>query len=63
MEITDKQVSTPVQSWTRRAEKKYPPKADYHSELSNWLQCAIIEAENNKDFDKKDQLLTLLKDL
>jgi len=27
------------------------------------LQCAILEAEKTKNFNKKDQLLILLKDL
>lgn len=63
MELIDKQVSTPTQSWTSRAERRHPPKKDYYSELRSWVQRAILEAEKNKDFDKKDQLLTLLKDL
>jgi predicted house-cleaning noncanonical NTP pyrophosphatase (MazG superfamily) len=63
METTQKQVSTPVQSWTRRAEKHTRQKTNYHAELSNWLQRAITEAEKNKNFNKKDQLLTLLEDL
>jgi hypothetical protein len=63
MELADKQVSTPAQSWTSRAERSHPPKIDYYSELRSWVQRAILEAERNKDFDKKDQLLTLLKDL
>jgi hypothetical protein len=63
MELVNKQVSTPTQSWTNRAERSHPPKIDYYSELRRWMQRAILEAEKNKDFNKKDQLLSLLKDL
>jgi hypothetical protein len=63
MELVDKQVSTPTQSWTSRAERRHPPTIDYYSELRSWVQRAMLEAEKNKDFNKKDQLLSLLKDL
>jgi len=63
MELADKYVSTPAQSWTSRAERKYPSKIDYYSELRSWVQHAILEAERNKGFNKKDRLISLLKDL
>lgn len=63
MELADKHVNTPAQSWISRAERKHPSEVNYHSELRSWLQRAILEAEKNKNFDKKDQLLILLKDL
>jgi len=63
MELTDKQVNMPVQEWISRAGKKHPHKVDYDSELKSWLQHAVIDAEKNKNFHKKDQLLTLLNDL
>ena len=63
MELMNKHVSTPVQSWINRTERKHPPKVDYHSELRTWLQHAILEAERNKDSGKKDLLLSFLKDL
>lgn len=63
METTEKQVSKPIQGWIRRAERKQPPKVDYYVELNDWLQHAMTEAEKNKNFNKKDQLLTLQKDL
>jgi hypothetical protein len=63
MELVDKQVSTPTQSWTSRAEIRHLAKIDYYSELRSWVQRAILEAEKNKDVNKKDQLLSLLKDL
>jgi hypothetical protein len=52
-----------MQSWISRVERNHPHKVDYDSELRNWLQRAISEAEKNKNFHKKDQLLTLLNDL
>jgi hypothetical protein len=63
MESADKQVIMPVQSWTGRAERRVPPKVDYYTELMNWVQGALSEAEKNKNFNKKDQFLGLLKDL
>jgi hypothetical protein len=63
MELTDKQVNTPAQEWISRAGKKHLHKVDYDSELKNWLHRAISEVEKNKNFHKKDQLLTLLNDL
>lgn len=63
MESGEKQVSTPAQEWISRAERKHPPKVGYYSELKSWLQRAMIEAEKNKNFHKKDQLLILLNDL
>ena len=63
MELLNKGVSTPTQSWTSRAERRHPPKIDYYSELRSWVQRAILAAEKNKDFNKKDQLLSLLRDL
>jgi len=63
MKLADKHVSTPAQSWTSRAERKHPPKVDYYSELRSWVQHAILEAEKSKGFNKRDWLLSLLKDL
>jgi hypothetical protein len=63
MELADNKANTPAQSWTNRAERRHLPKADYYSELRSWLQRAILEAEKTKNFNKKDQLLILLKDL
>ena len=36
---------------------------DYYAELNTWVQRAILEAEKNKDFNKKNQFLILLEDL
>ncbi|MGA2310069.1 MAG: hypothetical protein ABSG57_11055 [Candidatus Bathyarchaeia archaeon] len=63
MESTNKQASTPVRSWRSRAGIGHPPKVDYYAELNAWVQHAIVEAEKNKDFNKKNQFLILLKDL
>ena len=63
MESANKQVSTPVKSWVCKVERRHIPKVDHYSELRSWVQCAILEAERNEDFNKKDQLLSLLKDL
>jgi len=63
MELVNKQVSMPARSLISRVKRRHPPKVDYYSELRSWVQRAILEAEKNKDFSKKDQLLSLLNDL
>jgi hypothetical protein len=63
MEIAHDHASTPTQLWIGRAERRCPLKVDYYSELRTWVQHAIMEAEEKKAFGKRDQLLSLLKDL
>jgi hypothetical protein len=63
MELVDKQISKPAQSWPSRAERRHSPKVEYYSELRSWVQQVILEAEKNKDFNKKDQFLSLLEEL
>jgi hypothetical protein len=63
MELADKYESTPAQSSTSRAERKYPLKVDYYSELRSWVQHAVLEAERNKDINKKNRFSSLLNDL
>jgi len=63
MELANKQLSRSAQSWIKRVERMHQPKLDYHYELRDWVQHVILEAEKNKDFKKKDQFLSLLKDL
>ena len=63
MKLASKQLSRSAQSWINRVERKHQPKVDYYSELRDWVQHVILEAEKNKDFKKKDQFLSLLKDL
>jgi len=63
MELIDKQVSTPTQLWLSRVERRHLNQVDCFSELKSWVQHAILEAEEKKDFNKKGKLLNLLKDL
>jgi hypothetical protein len=63
MELTEKQVTTSAKEWIARAGRRLPYKSDYSLELKSWLQRAISDAEKNGNFQKKDQLLTLLDDL
>ena len=63
MRLANKQLSRSAQSWINRVERRHPPEEDYHSELRDWVQQVILEAEKNKAFEKKDQFLSLLKDL
>jgi hypothetical protein len=63
MELTDNKTNTSAKSWANRVEGGHLPKVDYYSELRSWLQLAILEAEKTKNFNKRDQLLILLKDL
>ena len=63
MRLANKQLSRSVQSWINRVERRHPPKVGYHSELRDWVQQVILEAEKNKAFEKKEQFLSLLKDL
>jgi len=63
MKLANKQLSKSTQSWINREERRHQPKVSYHSKLRDWVQHVILEAEKNKDFKKKGQFLTLLKDL
>jgi len=63
MKLANKALIRSAQSWINRVERKHQPKADYHAELQDWVQHVILEAEKNNDLKKKDQFLTLLKDL
>jgi len=63
MKLANKQLSKSAQSWINRVERRHQPKVDYYSELRDWVQHVIIEAEKNKDFKKKNQFLSLLKGL
>ena len=62
MKLASKQLSRSVQSWIRRVERRHPPKVGYNSELRDWVRHVILEAEKNKDFEKKDQFPSLLED-
>jgi len=63
MKLKNIQLSRPTQSWIKRRNRKPQIKVDLHSELRDWVQYVIMEAEKNKDFKKKDQFLSLLEDL
>jgi hypothetical protein len=61
LELTNKQASTPARSWNNIEERRHLPEVDCYAELNTWVQRAILEAEENKDFNKKNQFLILLK--
>jgi cystathionine beta-lyase/cystathionine gamma-synthase len=63
MEIVEKQSNRSAQSWTKRSEHRRSTEADFYPELRSWVQHAIVEAEKSKNSEKKDQLLSLLKEL
>ena len=63
MELVDKQMSIAARSWSNRVDRRHPTKVDYSSELRSWVQLAILEAEEMKDFSKKGKFLSLLEDL
>lgn len=63
MELLEKQMSAAAQSWSNRVDRRRPTKTSYSSELKSWVQHAIIEAEEMKDFNRKGKFLSLLKDL
>ena len=63
MKLKNIQLSRPTQSWIKRRDRKTQIKVGLHSELRDWVQHVIMEAEKNKDFKKKDQFLSLLEDL
>jgi len=63
MELVDKQMSTAARSWSNRADRRHSAIVDYSSELRSWVQLAILEAEEMKDFNKKGKFLSLLEDL
>ena len=63
MELVNKQTNTAARSWSNRAERRNSAMVDYSSELRSWVQHAISQAEEMKDFSKKGKFLSLLKDL
>jgi len=63
MEMMKERSNRSTRSWTNRAERKHSVEAGFYPELRRWVQHAILEAEKNKNFEKKDQLLSLLKEL
>jgi uncharacterized Ntn-hydrolase superfamily protein len=63
METFKERSNVSARSWTRRAERKHAVEAGFYPELRTWVQRAILEAEKRGNFEKKDQLLSLLKEL
>jgi hypothetical protein len=63
MEIVEKKSNKSARSWTNRAEHRHSFKTGFYPELRSWVQHAIMEAEKRGNFEKKDQLLDLLKEL
>ena len=63
MKLANKQLSRSAQSWINRVDRRRPSNVGYHSELRDWVQHVILEAEQNKNFEKKGQFLSLLEDL
>lgn len=63
MKLKNTQLSRPAQSWIKIGERKPQIKVGLHSELREWVQHVIMEAEKNQDFKKKEQFLSLLEDL
>jgi hypothetical protein len=63
MEIVKNKQNESARSWTRRAEHRHSVEAGFYPELRTWVQRAILEAEKRGNSEKKDQLLSLLKEL
>ncbi|MDH7564198.1 MAG: hypothetical protein QHH24_04875 [Candidatus Bathyarchaeota archaeon] len=64
METLKEETIKPVTSWCRRSKQQKPSvEATFYPELRRWVQHTIIEAERHGNFERKDQLLSLLKDL
>lgn len=63
MEAVKEQSMKPARSWTERIKRKHSIEAKFYPELRHWVQHAIMEAEKRGNFEKKDQLLSLLKEL
>lgn len=55
MEMENKQLNKSTKSWIKRIERKDPSKSDYNSELRNCMECAILQAEKDKGFKKKNR--------
>ena len=48
MKLKNIQLSRPTQSWIKRRDRKPQIKVDLHSELRDWVQYVIMEAEKNR---------------
>ncbi len=63
MTLENTQLGNSKQSWVKRADAMHPHRIDYSSELRNWVQHVIIEAEKSNNSTKVDHFLKLLRDL
>ncbi len=63
MKSTEKQLDRSAHSWINKVERRHPHNVDYDSELRDWLQHVILEAEKNNNFKKRTQFLSFLEDL
>jgi len=53
----------PARQWSENIKRRHSLEAEFYSELRCWVQHAILEAEKRGNFEKKDQLLSLLREL
>lgn len=63
MELVGGPVVTAVRSWISRVDGRHSSRVDCFSELRSWVNCVILIAEKNRDFNKRDLFLSLLKEL
>jgi hypothetical protein len=63
MEVLKEKPCKSARLWTKRAEPKPSVEENFYPELRRWVQHGIMEAEKRGNFEKKDQLLSLLKEL
>jgi len=63
MRLENTPVNSSTRLWTERSERRHPSRVDYHSELRDWVQHSLLEAEKCKDARKTKQFLSLLRDL
>ena len=61
--VKEKHTEKSARSWLSHTERKHQIEEDFVPELRTWVQHAILEAEKRGDFERKDQLLSLLKEL
>jgi hypothetical protein len=53
MKLVDGPVVTAVRSWISRVDRRHPSRVDCFSELRSWVNCVILEAEKNRDFNRR----------
>ena len=63
MKLEDKELTGSLQSRVNIVDRRHSPKVDYCDQLRDWVRHVILEAEGNRDFEKRDRFLSLLEDL